>query len=61
MIDDSSTLPVPVAPGRVSPIARPADIPEEDYVALKAEECLHPPGSPAPLPDNGSRFGFRMS
>jgi integrase/recombinase XerD len=30
MIDDSSTLPAPVAPGRVSPITALADIPEKD-------------------------------
>ena len=41
MIEDSSTLPVPVASDRVSRIAQLADIPEEGILAVKAEECAH--------------------
>lgn len=32
MIDDSSTLPVPLAPARVSLVAQLADIPEDNFI-----------------------------
>jgi site-specific recombinase XerD len=39
MIDDSNVLPVPVAPGRVSPIAQLADIPEEEIWLSKQKSA----------------------
>jgi integrase/recombinase XerD len=39
MMDDSSTLPVPVAPGRVSTVAALADIPEEEIWLSKQKSA----------------------